>query len=404
MNDCLWAGVDIGGTKTAVVLSAAPPVLLSRVEFPTLPAKGPEYAIDLIGRSIHESLASCGKDRSLLAAIGVSCGGPLDRVSGVIQRPPNLPSWDDVPIKQILEKEFGVPCNLENDANAGAVAEHRYGAGKGTRNMVFMTMGTGLGSGIIIEGRLYRGASEMGGEIGHLRLTRSGPIGYNKAGSAEGWASGGGMVQVAARVLAAAEDGGETSTLIGVANLTARDIADAAQQGDVVARQIIRNTGARLGQVLAIVIDILNPERIMIGGLAMRLGESLLAPARRVVQREALAQASAACQILPAELDERIGDVAAICVRTGGCDFLHSRTLRVAPGLDSETWGCPQFLDAVPIFLLRQQNPHLKIEMWGTPRCRSREHVILRFLQSRRNCCRQQKMLPKSKITRSQYR
>jgi glucokinase len=317
MNDRVWAGVDIGGTKTAVVISSAPPLLLSRAEFPTLPARGSKYGIELIQKSIHESLAACGVGMTALSAIGVSCGGPLDRVSGVIQAPPNLPTWDNIPIKEILEREFGVAVNLENDANAGAVAEHRYGAGKGTKNMVFMTMGTGLGSGIIVDGRLYRGASEMGGEIGHVRLTRSGPVGYNKAGSAEGWASGAGMVQIASRVLAAGKKRGEVSLLADTPELTARDIADAAQQGDAAARRTIQITGTRLGQVLAILIDILNPERIVIGGLAMRLGESLLGPARKVVKREALAQAAAVCQILPAELGERIGDAAALCVAQG---------------------------------------------------------------------------------------
>ncbi|HEY5315529.1 MAG TPA: ROK family protein, partial [Pirellulales bacterium] len=251
MKPSVWAGVDIGGTKTAVAISAAPPVLLSRVEFPTLPAKGPEHTIRRIGDAIRESLISAGLAGDSLTAVGVSCGGPLDRVAGVIQSPPNLPTWDAVPLKEIFEGEFGVVCNVENDANAGAVAEHRYGAGKGTRNMVFLTMGTGLGAGIIADGRLYRGASEMAGEIGHLRLTRSGPVGYNKAGSAEGWASGGGMPQVASRVMAAAKRRGERSVLEELiaagGGLTPRDIAAAARRGDAVAQRVLRATGTRLG-------------------------------------------------------------------------------------------------------------------------------------------------------------
>lgn len=321
MQDRVWAGVDIGGTKTAVVLSSHVPELLFRVEFATMPAQGPATAIERIQNAIRESLASVGLDSSVLEGIGVSCGGPLDRVVGIIQSPPNLPGWDDVPLKEILEKEFSVRCNLENDANASAVAEHRYGAGQGTSSMVFLTMGTGLGGGIVLDGHLYRGASEMGGEIGHVRLTRSGPVGYNKAGSAEGWASGGGMVQVAMRMLALAQRRGENSTLAaGIAAgrvLTARDIADAAQRGDVVARRIVKATAIRLGQVLAILIDILNPECIVIGGLAMRMGEELLGPARKVVAREALRQAAAVCRIVPAGLGERIGDVAALCVAQG---------------------------------------------------------------------------------------
>lgn len=320
-NSHVWAGVDIGGTKCAVVLSSSPPTVLSRIEFPTLQAGGPNPAVDLIKKAICDSLTTQGMNRSNLRAIGISCGGPLNRTTGVIQAPPNLPTWIDVPITSILEQEFGAECRLENDANAGAVAEHRFGAGQGVANMVFLTMGTGLGAGIIIEGRLYHGVSDMAGEIGHVRLSRSGPVGYHKQGSAEGWASGGGMAQVATRAIAAAGRKGESTSLTECARsggaITARDIGFAAQNGDAVAQRIIRNTGKRLGEVLAILVDLLNPERIVIGGLAMRLGEALLAPARAVLRREATAPAAAACQIVPAALDERIGDVAALCVAMG---------------------------------------------------------------------------------------
>lgn len=314
----IWAGVDIGGTKTAVSLSCDPPDLLSRVEFPTLPAKGPEYGIDRIRKALRKSLASRKIPAGSLAGIGISCGGPLDPVRGLIQSPPNIPTWVDIPIVRILEGEFHVPCRLENDANAGAVAEYRYGAGRSVRNVIFLTMGTGFGAGLILDGRLYRGTSDSAGEIGHVRLTRSGPVGYRKVGSVEGWASGGGMVQVALRELARAKARGKTSSLrAATETLTARRIAGAAEAGDPVAQRIVRLTGERLGEALAILIDLFNPERIVIGGLAMRMGESLLAPARKVVEREALPQSAAVCRILPAALGERIGDVAALCVAGG---------------------------------------------------------------------------------------
>jgi glucokinase len=309
-------GVDIGGTKTAVLASVDPPFVLERIEFPTQPARGPEPAIELIKKGIRELLSEPSSKGVELAAIGVSCGGPLDPVCGVIQAPPNLSTWVDVPITAILEKEFGVKCHLENDANAGAVAEHRFGAGQGCRNMVFITMGTGFGAGIIADGRLYRGANDMAGEIGHVRLTRSGPVGYRKTGSVEGWASGGGMAQVAQRVVAAARRRRER-TVLRDKTITARDVGLAAKRGDAVALRIIRRTGRRLGEALAILVDILNPERIVIGGLAMRLGDTLLEPARRVMRREALAVSAETCQVVPAALDERIGDVAALCVAMG---------------------------------------------------------------------------------------
>lgn len=319
-----WIGVDIGGTKTAVVLSLHPPVMLARIEFPTLSDEGPERAIELIKRSIHQLIGSSHIDKSRLVSIGVSCGGPLDAGAGIIQAPPNLSTWIDVPITSILQQEFALECRLENDANAGAVAEHQFGAGKGTRHMIFLTMGTGLGAGVIANGILLRGASGQAGEIGHVRLTDTGPIGYNKAGSVEGWASGAGMAQVAAQEVATAIQHGEPTLL--AANfranvaLSSKDVADAFHHGDRLAECIIQSTGCRLGAALAILVDLFNPERIVIGGLAMRLGQSLLEPARRVVQREALPASAKICQIVPAALGETIGDVAAICVAMRSVD------------------------------------------------------------------------------------
>ena len=321
MTENVWVGLDVGGTKTAIVISAEPPAVLGRTEFATLPAKGADRALELAKEGIRELLAQRGLDASAIQRIGVSCGGPLDRIAGIIQSPPNLPTWDNVPIKAIMEKEFGVECQVENDANAGAVAEHRFGAGQGTQNMVFLTMGTGLGAGIITDGRLYHGTNDLAGEVGHIRLTPIGPVGHNKAGSAEGWASGGGMAQVAVQAVLRAGKNKQKTVLRKILQsgktLTAKDVGLAARNGDAVAIRILESTGRRLGAVLAILVDLLNPERIVIGGLAMRLGDLLLDPARSVMQREALAPAVARCEVVPAALDERIGDVAALCVAVG---------------------------------------------------------------------------------------
>jgi glucokinase len=321
MEKQTWIGVDIGGTKTAVVIAQEPPAMLARIEFPTLPYDGPERAIALIKQSIHEALRTSGVDKARMGGIGVSCGGPLDQRAGVIQAPPNLATWVDIPITSILREEFGLMCRLENDADAGAVAEHRFGAGQGAQNMVFLTMGTGLGAGILADGRLIRGAAGQAGEIGHVRLSADGPVGYHKAGSVEGWASGGGIAQVAVRDVEAAAKRGEATELAAKLKdkgaLTARDVADAAADGDAVAKRILESTGRRLGEALAILVDLLNPERIVIGGIAMRLGESLLAPARLAMEREALPGSARICQVVPAALGEGIGDVAAICVAMG---------------------------------------------------------------------------------------
>ena len=317
MSRNLWAGVDIGGTKTAVLISADPPRVLKRIEFPTLPANGPQPAIDQIKSGLRDILAELDAPAQSLQGIGVSCGSPLDAKRGIIQAPPNLPTWVDIPIVEILHTEFRCPVYLENDANAGALAEHRFGAGQGANNMVFLTMGTGFGAGIIIDGRIYQGANGNAGEIGHVRLTPDGPVGYHKVGSAEGWVSGGGMAQWAATAVSAARASGEHSLLLDLPSddkVTARDVGIAAERDDPLACHIVAQLGEKLGHALAILVDILNPERIVIGGLAMRLGERLFEPARRALTEEALPHSAAACEIVPAALGESIGDVAALCI------------------------------------------------------------------------------------------
>jgi glucokinase len=319
--DKVYIGVDVGGTKTAVVVSSHPPDTLGRMEFATLPEQGPERALQLIIESARRLLAEHGLAGDAIAGVGVSCGSPLDRVQGIIQAPPNLPTWVDVPIRKLLEEEFHVPCRVENDANAGAVAEHRFGAGVGAEHLIFLTLGTGLGAGIIANGSLYLGANGDAGEIGHVRLSPTGPVGYHKAGSIEGWASGGGIAQLAVRMVKQAEHRGRLTVLreplTSQGTLTARDVGVAAQAGDAVALSILRRAGERLGQALAMLIDVLNPQRIVLGGLAWRMGDALLTPMRRVIAREALPQTLRACEIVPAALGEKIGDVSALCVAMG---------------------------------------------------------------------------------------
>jgi glucokinase len=300
-----------------------PPHTLARIAFATNPEKGPAFAIQRIVSSLNEILSSHGLTRADLAGIGISCGGPLDPILGVIQSPPNLPTWKDIPICRSLEAEFRTCCSLENDANAGALAEAHFGAGRGAKDLVFLTMGTGLGAGLILNGELHRGASHAAGEIGHVRLTRSGPHGHGKGGSVEGWASGGGMAQVARMYVKSALARGESTRLAGGAGeipdaITARDVAEAAQAGDAVAMAIVRGVGEKLGEAMSILIDVINPECIVVGGLALRFGEALLGPAREIVRREALGGSAESCRIVAAALGERIGDVAALCVAIQG--------------------------------------------------------------------------------------
>lgn len=315
-------GIDIGGTKSAVLLGnpqgkeGPEKFILRREAFETKKAGGPMGAIQKMEETIHRILQEKGLSTEDIIGIGVSCGGPLDSRRGVIMNPPNLPGWDNIPIKQILEKEFGLPVALENDANACAVAEWKYGAGRGYDNVIFLTFGTGLGAGLILDGKLYRGSSDMAGEVGHVRMERWGPVGYGKMGSFEGFCSGAGISQMARmKVLERIENGMSQDLCQGMEDLdqlNAKDIAIAADRGDELAIEIYRLCGEQLGRGLAMLVDILNPEIIIIGSIFQRCRHLLWPYAERVMKREALEASAAACVVVPAQLGENIGDYAAL--------------------------------------------------------------------------------------------
>ena len=191
-----------------------------------------------------------------------------------------------------------------NDANACALAEWQFGAGKGARHMVYLTHGTGMGGGLILNGQLYEGASGDAGEVGHIRLAPKGPVGYGKAGSFEGFCSGGGIAQLAA------------NRLPGIPHPTAKDVAMAAANGMPQAINVLRESGRYLGQALAIIIDCFNPAVIVLGSIYTRSGQYLEASMREELQKEALPSALAACRIVPAGLGESLGIMSAIAVAT----------------------------------------------------------------------------------------
>jgi glucokinase len=241
---------------------------------------------------------------------GISCGGPLDAARGVILNPPNLPGWVDIAVCRAFTDRFGGRAFLMNDANASALAEWHFGAGKGCRHMVFLTAGTGMGAGLILNGRLYEGATGDAGEVGHLRLRADGPMGFGKRGSFEGFCSGGGIARLAAGM-------GWPGAAV-----TLKDIAEAATRGDALALKVIDTAGERLGEALALLIDTLNPERIVLGGYFPRCSSLLLPAMNRALAAEALPSALAGCRILPAILGETIGSNAAIAVALHALDTL----------------------------------------------------------------------------------
>jgi glucokinase len=315
-------GVDVGGTKSAVVLGQKDEgggvQVLERLAFATETDRGPEHALGAFRERARELVDRSAREGSPARAVGVSCGGPLDSRSGVVLSPPNLPGWDRIPIVEILEKETGLPTRLENDANAGALAEWLFGAGRGARNVVFCTMGTGFGTGMILDGRLYSGTNDNAGELGHVRLAGDGPAGYGKRGSVEGFCSGGGIAQLAHAHAIERLQRGETvgfcRSIAEAGQITARDVGEAAEAGDPAARALLADVGRRLGQALAALIDVVNPERIVLGSIFARQHAFIWPECERVLGEEALAPALAVCRVVPAELGESIGDLAALAV------------------------------------------------------------------------------------------
>ena len=305
-----YIGIDVGGTKCAVSLGNENAEVLKTVRFPT---EGPE---ETVARILDEAEALVrGSDEPVRTA-GISCGSPLDPKRGIIQSPPNLPGWDNIEIVRMTEERLGIPAVLCNDANACALAEWKFGAGRGCENMVFLTFGTGMGAGLILDGRLYNGANGNAGEVGHMRLERFGPIGYGKQGSFEGFASGGGIAQIArTAAVEKLQRGGSVGYCRSweeLDSVNAKTVAQAAEAGDETAVRVYRQVGEMLGRGLSVLVDIINPERIVIGSIFQRSAELLREPMERVMRQECLPFSLDACEIVPAELGDDIGNRAAL--------------------------------------------------------------------------------------------
>lgn len=307
-----YIGIDIGGTTSRVTLGFEDHKIniLNQSEVYKTSLYEPFELIDKFIENIHEFISITEGN---ILSIGISCGGPLNSKTGTILSPPNLPGWDNINICEYISSKVNLPTWLCNDANAGALAEWKYGAGQGSTNMVFMTFGTGLGAGLILNGKLYSGTNDMAGELGHIRLSDQGPVGYGKRGSFEGYCSGGGIAQSATTYALEARQSGK-HVAWDSDNISAKDVGIAAQNNDPDALKVFHEVGTKLGQGTSVLIDILNPDTIVIGSIYQR-NENILKPlVWEEILKETLPLSNSVCEIKPSLLNESIGDISALTV------------------------------------------------------------------------------------------
>jgi glucokinase len=303
--------IDIGGTKLAAGIVDSEGRILARGEVPTLAKEGLEPVLGRIVDLGRELLSRPEIADVRVHRIGVGCAGPVDLKAGLVFNPPNLPGWVRVPLSDRIQQALGLPTVLENDANAAGLGEYRYGAGRGARSIVYMTVSTGIGGGIILDGKVWHGLKDAAGEIGHMTVCPDGPLcGCGNRGCLEATSSGTSIARRAREMLAA----GRQSELSAVANPTSSDVVRLARKGDPLACEIWEEAVRYLGIGVAAAITILAPERIVIGGGVTKAGDSLFQPLREHVRQRVKLVPVESVPILPATLGPDVGILGAAAV------------------------------------------------------------------------------------------
>lgn len=306
------AAVDLGGSWIRAGVVGPDGTVREVLRAPT-PQAGPEAVAQVITNLVRQ-LGPLPPGR-----VGVAVPGPLNVREGTVYEPPNLRGWKNVPVQRILEERLGRPVVLENDANAAALGEWWQGAGVSSRHLVYITVSTGVGGGLVLDGKLYRGASGMAGEIGHMVVDPDGPVcSCGRPGHLEGIASGPAIARWTEERLREGRD----SVLAGREALSSREVAEAAERGDGLAREAFRRAGRSLGLVVAGLLNLLNPEVVVIGGGVARAGRWLFDPLLEAVRQATLTQPWQVARIVPAALGDHAGLVGAayLAMKGGGID------------------------------------------------------------------------------------
>lgn len=305
-------GIDVGGTNVKIALVNDEGKILYSNSVPTRAEMGYEYTVNNIKQAIYDLLKETKLEPKDIQGMGFGFPGQVDYKAGIVRNAPNIPGWVEIPIAKIFEDEFHIPTRVDNDVRCAALGELNYGAGKGCENLICITVGTGIGSGLVVNGKLVRGASNAAGEIGHIKLQMNGgPIcGCGDTGCLEAFASG-------PAIVALAEDyirGGKSTKFRELANgapITPYIVCEAAKAGDPVAQRIFTIVGEYIGIGLASVVNLLNPEKIIIGGGVADAGEYLFNPLTETLKKRAMKIAGETVEVVHAQLGNTAGVIGA---------------------------------------------------------------------------------------------
>lgn len=307
-------GIDIGGTKIAVSLGTINGRILGRCVFSSEQGKKVKQSIERIKSLFLSLLKTHGIKRQNVLGVGVAVPGAIDPKAQVILKSPNLPSWEGLPLRKIFSQKLNLPISVENDANAAALGEFFFGSGRGINNFIYITVSTGIGSGIVANGQLIRGEKGTAGEVGHMTLVHDGnkcPCG--KKGCLEAYSSG---TSIASYVKRALRNGARSKFFrkVKINEITGQLVAEAAERNDSLAIKARTMAADYLGIGLANLINLLNPRRIILGGGVMEQTHHFWSPMMKAVKRESWVLAFRSCEILRSKLGKHVGDLGAMAL------------------------------------------------------------------------------------------
>ncbi|MBI5964295.1 MAG: ROK family transcriptional regulator [Chloroflexi bacterium] len=324
----LVAAVDMGATHVNIALSDFSAKIIEETSLPFDIKQGPQICLTEVKRILHELLDRYGVGISQIMAVGVGVPGPVIKDAGMVMSPPIMPGWDGYPIRKTLEKEWGCPVSLNNDAELGALGEWAYGAGRGEKNLAFIKVGSGIGAGLIINQQIYGGTTGSAGEIGHITIDENGPLcTCGNHGCMEAFA-GGNAIALQARKLV---ESGKRTLLSNAPSkdLTAQDVADCARRGDLPSQEIIMRAGTFIGIAIAGLVNLFNPSAVIIGGGVAQAGDLLTTPIRQAVREHSLRASEQSVHITTAMLGQRSSLIGATVQAVSIA--IHDATERKAP-------------------------------------------------------------------------